>query len=105
MLASDSSTSDMHLEDPPPYEATGKRRRKRRLRRLVRRNGGGSTNGTDDLVLAMLAAEPPVDLAGQYEMDASEILETMYLADEERQREEALTSWPIPPPAATGVTP
>ena len=83
--ATDSSTSDMQIADTPPTHVTGKRRRKRRLPRLIRRNGGDPTNPTDSLVLAMLAAEPPVIFVN-HEADATELLEAMYQQDEERLR-------------------
>ena len=74
--ATDSSPSEMQLE---------KWRRRRRLQRLVRRNGGDPTNPTDSLVLAMLAAEPPIVIVS-HDVDAAAILEAMYLQDEERLR-------------------
>ena len=97
--ASDSPTSDMQFEDTPPPEVTGKRKRKRRLRRLVRRNGEVRANEIDDRVMAMLPAEPPVNIADHEEMDARELLDSMYLADEERLQEEASTILFTPPPA------
>ena len=44
--------------------------------------------------MAMLVAEPPVNITSHDEMDATEIMESMYLADEERRQEEAPTYYP-----------
>ena len=55
--------------------------------------------------MTMLANEPLVDLTGHDEMDASEVLEAMYLADEERRQEEVLIGWPVQHQAAAGPSP
>ena len=51
--------------------------------------------------MAMLVAEPPVNITSHDEMDATEIMESMYLADEERRQEEAPTILLINPPIPT----
>ena len=80
-------------------------RYERRLRRLVRRNGEVRANYIDDRVMAMLVAEPPVNITSHDEMDATEIMESMYLADEERRQEEAPTILLINPPIPTEGAP
>ena len=57
--------------------------------RLVRRNGGDINHPTESLVLAMLAAEPPVVITSHV-VDAGTMLEAMCHQDEDRLREGAL---------------